>query len=517
MSASSTTSKPDKPLVISLTLIQRRPGHANDYTMIPAHALIDSGASSDFIDSDFVQRYHLSLDKKDTPMDLFVIDGRPIASGSVTHSCSLKVRLGGDSTPLKFDVTKLGPYPVVLGLPWLKSNNPHINWRNGTVVLPAIGLRPSVELHALPWVPNDKEHTFKDIAFVEADGLHALSVLPDSHVGTLFYTGSNVLDHLAAGTYDSERKPAFPDTLMDTPEYSAELRKLVPAQYHDLIDAFSKQKADTLPPHRPYDLSIVLEDGKTPPFGPIYPLSELELQALSDWLKDNLSKGFIQASQSPAGAPILFVKKKDGGLRLCVDYRALNNITIKNRYPLPLIPEALDRLRKARIFTKMDLRGAYNLVRIKDGDEWKTAFRTRYGHFECRVMPFGLTNAPAAFQHFMNDIFRDLLDHTVLIYLDDLLVFSDSPDIHDNHVRQVLQRLIDNKLYCKAEKCAFGVSETEFLGFIIKSTGVSMAQDKVDAVVQWPAPTRVRELQQFLGFANFYAALLRAIPVSFHP
>lgn len=180
-----------------------------------------------------------------------------------------------------------------------------------------------------------------------------------------------------------------------------------------------------------------------------------------------------------------------------MDYRALNNITIKNRYPLPLIPEALDRLRSARVFTKLDLRGAYNLVRVKEGDEWKTAFRTRYGHFECLVMPFGLTNAPAVFQHFMNDVFRDLLDRIVLIYLDDLLIFSDNEEQHEDHVRQVLDRLIKNALYCSAEKCEFSVTTTEFLGFIVKPDGVTMSENKVSAVMDWPQPTKVKELHSW--------------------
>ena len=295
----------------------------------------------------------------------------------------------------------------------------------------------------------------------------------------------------------------------DSRDYVDKLKELVPDQYHETLTAFSKRKADSLPPHRPYDLSIDLEPGKTPPFGPIYSLSEVELKALSEWLEDNLSNGFIRASASPAGAPILFVKKKTGELRLCVDYRAINNITIKNRYPLPLIPEALDRLRKARIFTKLDLRGAYNLVRIKQGDEWKTAFRTRYGHFECLVMPFGLTNAPAAFQHFMNDVFRDMLDITVLIYLDDILIFSQDPAQHPSHVRAVLRRLMDNQLYAKAEKCEFSVTRTEFLGFDISADGVAMSSSKVDAVLSWPEPAKVKDIQQFLGFANFYRRFIQ--------
>jgi len=168
-------------------------------------------------------------------------------------------------------------------------------------------------------------------------------------------------------------------------------------KYKDFVDVFEKNKADQLPEHRPYDCPINLEEGHSPPFGPIYGLSEPKLQTLRDYLTENLAKGFVQHSKSPAGAPILFVKKKDGSLRLCVDYRGLNKITKKNQYPLPLISSFLDRLCTGKIFTKLDLRGAYNLLKIRPNDEWKTAFRTRYSHFKYTVMPFGLTNAPAVF------------------------------------------------------------------------------------------------------------------------
>jgi len=182
-----------------------------------------------------------------------------------------------------------------------------------------------------------------------------------------------------------------------------EWQSMVPAEYHEFIDLFSEKAAKKLPPHRPYDHSIPLIEGKTPPYGPLYGMSCVELEALKKYLEENLNKSFISHSSSPAGAPVLFVKKSDGSLRLCVEYRGLNEITVKNRYPLPLIQETLTRLSKAKWFTKLDLRGASNLVRIAEGEEWKTAFRTRYGHFEYNVMPFGLTNAPASFQHFIND------------------------------------------------------------------------------------------------------------------
>jgi len=177
----------------------------------------------------------------------------------------------------------------------------------------------------------------------------------------------------------------------------ADICQLIPEHYHEFLHLFREEDARKLPPHRPYDHKIPLKPGTEPPFGPLYGMSHQQLQTLKDYVEENLDKGFIRHSSSPAGAPVLFVKKGDGPLRLCVDYRGLNEITIKNRYPLPLIQETLARLQKAKWYTKLDMRGAYNLLRMAEGEKWKTAFRTRYGHFEYTVMPFGLTNAPASF------------------------------------------------------------------------------------------------------------------------
>ena len=215
----------------------------------------------------------------------------------------------------------------------------------------------------------------------------------------------------------------------------------VPESYWDFSDVFSKAKADTLAPHQPYDLKIALEDGMTPPQPPIYSLSNSELGTLCKFIDEHLNIGFIWPSHSSHGAPILFVKKKDGSLRLCVDFRSLNKVTKKDHYPLPLITDLLDTPRKARIYTKIDLQHVYHLVRIAEGNEWKTAFRTRYSSFEWLVIPFRLTNGPVAFQRFMNNIFGDLLDQCVVVYLDDILIYSDNPEQHMKHVREVLWHL----------------------------------------------------------------------------
>jgi hypothetical protein len=189
---------------------------------------------------------------------------------------------------------------------------------------------------------------------------------------------------------------------------------------------FDKVVADRLPSHRPYDHKVPLKEGFEPPFGPLYSLSRPELEALKAFLEENLEKGVIRQWSSPAGAPILFVKKGDGSLRLLADYRGLNEGTIKNRYPLPLVRETLMRLSKATDFTKLDVRGAYNLIRMAKGEKGKTAFRTRYGLFESRVMPFGLTNAPADFQRFINDVLNPFLNRCATAYLDDILIYSDN-------------------------------------------------------------------------------------------
>ena len=284
----------------------------------------------------------------------------------------------------------------------------------------------------------------------------------------------------------------------------AALQPQVPIDYHDYLDVFSKRKGTTLPPRRSHDHHIHLDDNTTPPFSPIYSLSEVEQLALREFLDENLKNHFIRPSQSSAGAPVLFIKKKDGSLRLAVNYHGLNKITKKDQYPLPLIPDLLDRLRTAHVFTKLDLRGAYNLVRIADGDEWKTAFRTRYGSYEFQVMHYGLTNAPASFQHFMNEVFKDLLDMCIVVYLDDILIYSETPDEHLSHVREVLRRLRAHNLYAKVEKCTFNVDTTDFLGFIVGPDGLRMDNAKIQVIRDWPTPRRVKDVQSFLGFANFY-------------
>ncbi|KAK3506130.1 hypothetical protein QTP70_002327, partial [Hemibagrus guttatus] len=207
--------------------------------------------------------------------------------------------------------------------------------------------------------------------------------------------------------------------------------------------------------------------------------------------------------KTTATPKIYQIHSKDGGLRPCIDYRALNKITVKFRYPLPLVPSALKHLRGATVFTKLDLRSAYNLIRIREGNEWKTAFVTPTGHYEYLFMPYGLVNAPSVFQDFMHEVLREFLHKSVLVYIDDILIYSRSMADHRQHIVAFLQRLRDYQLFLKAEKCTFHQPSVQFLGYNIDRSGIRMDERKVTAVKDWPIPTSVKELQRFLGFANF--------------
>jgi hypothetical protein len=389
-------------------------------------------------------------------------------------------------------VTKLGHYPIVQGIPWLKQHDVAIRFASNLVTFSS--------QYCLAHC-NDRAVTIrgtsKDPPGPLAVNATPLSIAMIGPVPLTHQAKRNRLQIRAISLYEINKA-------LDQNKEANNISDIIPPEYHKFLLLFSEAEANRLLPHRPYDHWIPLKDGFTPPFGPIYSLSRTELEALKKWLDENLSKGFICASSSPAGAPILFVKKSDGSLRLCIDYRGLNEGTIKNRYPLPLLHETLLHLQKARYFTKLDIRGAYNLVRMAEGEEWKTAFRTRYGLFESLVMPFGLTNAPANFQHFINDVLCPYLDVFVTAYLDDILIYSDNLKDHRDHVLKVLEALSEAGLHLKPEKCEFHHQEVKYLGFIISTSGTKMDPAKVATVQEWPEPRNVKDVQSFLRFANFY-------------
>ncbi|GJP59393.1 hypothetical protein CLOP_g11714 [Closterium sp. NIES-67] len=372
--------------------------------------------------------------------------------------------------------TTLDGCDILLGRDWLRKYNPRIDWTTGECsVHCANGWR------VLPtWRGRDPVST----------RVNAITFQRAVKKGADLYAV-----HLADATVDDTPKDI--DTLCAS--VPAELAALI-RQYSDI---FPDDLPAGLPPERPQDHKIDLEPGAQPTVRTQWRLTQPELTELRSQLDYHLEKGFIRPSTSPFAAPILFTPKKDGGLRMCIDYRALNRRTIKSCYPIPRADDLLDQLRGARFFSKIDLRGGYHQIRVFADDCHKTAFRTRYGSYEYTVMPFGLTNAPSTFQLTMNGVFRDLLDKCIIVYLDDILIYSKTQEQHLKDLEQVFRRLQENRLITKGSKCEFLKSELEFLGHVVGADGIKIDPKKIIAIRDWKPPTNLQELQSFLGFVNY--------------
>ncbi|QRW21939.1 Retrotransposable element Tf2 protein [Rhizoctonia solani] len=400
----------------------------SNYPAESLKTLIDSGATSNFISPSIVEKYKIPKTLLKNPQVVRMLDGTISQTGCIWHQVQLTVLANGHTHSIPFLVCPIGNTLAILGMTWLTSESPLIDWQQGLVTFPE-----QVQI--------------------------------------------------------ASKEEADPDPLAE-----------LPTQYHKFAKVFGKEEFKVLPPHREYDISIdLVPNAKLSP-GPIYGMTDAESKALKQHIDEELATGKIRPSTSLAGAPVMFVKKADGSLRLVVDYRKLNDVTHKNIYPLPRQDNLMAKLRHAKLFTKLDLQWGYNNVWIKEGDEWKTAFRTKYGLFKYLVMPFGLTNAPVAFQHFMNDLFRDLINITVVIYLDNILIFSENPEDHPGHIREVLVQLMKNQLFCKLSKCHFHITTVDYLGIVISPAGFSMDWEKIEAVTSWPPPKTVIQVQAFLGF-----------------
>ncbi|KAJ8012753.1 hypothetical protein DPEC_G00046150 [Dallia pectoralis] len=353
-----------EPSDAHVTLPVRFPGF---HTMSQCKALVDSGAAGIFMDRSFAHKLNIPLKLLDCPRPITALDNRPLGSGvvrQVTVPISM-ISNNNHTEHITFHIIESPNFPVVLGLPWLALHNPQFSWPR-----------------------------------------RVLAEWGQECQGRCLGVSINA-------------------TSVESPDSVSTVR--IPPEYSDLAVVFSKQLATKLPPHRPGDCAIDLQVGVVPPHSHVYPLSQAETETMETYISESLSQGIIRHSTSSASSSFFFVKKKDGGLRPCIDYRALNKITVRYRYPLPLISTVIESMHGARFFTKLDLRSAYNLVRIREGDEWKTAFSTTSGHYEYLVMPYGLMNAPSVFQSFVNNLFRDMVGRGVVVYIDDILVCSATP------------------------------------------------------------------------------------------
>ncbi|GJS75333.1 putative reverse transcriptase domain-containing protein [Tanacetum coccineum] len=259
-----------------------------------------------------------------------------------------------------------------------------------------------------------------------------------------------------------------------------------------------------IPPTRQVEFRIDLVPGATPVAWAPYRLAPSEIKELAEQLQEHTDKGFIRPSSSPWGAPVLFVKKKDRSFRMCIDYRELNKLTVKNRYSLPSIDDLFDQLQGSSIYSKIDLRSGYHQLRVREEYIPKTAFRTRYGHYEFQVMPFGLTNAPAMFMDLMNQVCKSYLDKFVIVFIDDILIYSKRKKKHEEHLRQILKLLKKEVLYAKFSKCEFWISRVQFLSHVIDCRGIHVNPVKIESIKDWTSPKTPTEIRQFLGLAGYY-------------
>ena len=342
-----------------------------------------------------------------------------------------------------------------------------------------------------------------DIYCIGAVGFYRTLIKPDA---TPFVTSLYEIDRLIE---QKEIEEIQKESIQEELTNEELITQKLPSQYNDFRDVFSKAASDMLAPHWKYNLKIELKGKHDLGFSLLHQYSAEELRACKKYLIENLNKGFISSSQAPFAAPILFARKANGGLRFCVDYRKLNALTRKDRYPLPLLDETLARIGKARIFTKLDIRQAFHRVRIDPESEDLTTFRTRYGCYKYKVVPFGLTNGPTTYQRYMNDILFDYLDEFCTAFLDDILIYSDNELEHEEQVKKVLQRLRNAGLQVDIKKSEFSVKRTKYLGFIISTNGIETDPEKTIAITQWETPRSVRGVQSFLGFCNFYRRFIR--------
>lgn len=457
---------------------------------------IDTGASHNFISSSFVQKAGLSV----TPCKRTVAlaDGMQV---SIIGSCSAHLKLGTVSDVVHCYVLKLSDaYDVLLGAQWLKQRQAVLRFPEGALIVRKA--KGTTTIHAGPVVspdPGGGESSTRELSKMQ---LSIIQLKRAVRKGAQLYLA--VVEKVADSSEDNSK------------EAHVRWEGLVPKNKLDALLAKYKKVFEDLPggyvarPGVP-DMTINIEPGKAPPVGVTYRLSHPEYVECERVIREGLQKGLIEPSSSPFGAPVLFVKKpRSTALRFCCDYRALNGITIRDRNPLPRVDDLIDRLKGATVFSGLDLQSGYHQLFVAEEDRPKTSFRTPFGSYQWRVIPFGLTNAPSVFMRAMTEVFRDMIGKFVHIYLDDILVYSKTPEEHEQHLEAVLQKLQEYNLYARLEKCNFNMPEVLFLGHMVGREGIRVDPRKVEIVRTWPTPTNQTELRSFLGLANYFRRFVHA-------
>ena len=481
---SNCTLEPADDVVTSAQLITIN-GTINSY---PGCVLIDCGSSGNFICTDFVNRHGLKTKPIRNQQVINLADGhKQYTNVNVPH---VKLNLQSYTDDLTLTAIPLKGYDVILGMPWLEEHNVVLDWKKKGVMF-----EHNNKMHNIEMSNNMKESKNLRINVVKMKKINKM--IRKKEVEEIYLIKRNPISS----------KPLRLNNIDNTKANQNEDVKWIMNEYSDVFPA---DLPKTLPPHRDVDFRIDLVPGSNPPAKAPYRMSSVEMDTVKETLDDLEAHGFIQPSTSPFAAPVLLVKKADGSMRMCVDYRDLNKITIKNKYPLPRIEDLFDRVHGAKWFSKLDLRSGYHQIRIHPDDVHKTAFTTRYGHYEYLVLPFGLTNAPATFMHLMQyNVLKPFIDKFVIVYIDDILIYSQTKEEHEQHVKLVLEALREHKLYAKGSKCEFFQRETSFLGHKITCDGIKMDPAKVQAVMDWPIPRNVKDVRSFLGLAGYYRKFIR--------
>ena len=465
---------------------------------ITVEALLDSGATGLVMSLEFAKKQGFKLKKLERPMNVRNMDGSLNKEGPIENTVKVNIYYQGHRERTEIDMIGRQKWTVILGIPWLACHNPEIDWRTGEVKMTRCP-----EDCGKQWRPvqgksgweKQKEEEAKEEAGRKREK-------------------KDKKKKQKKGKMMEVKKVAEEWEIWDEEEevvrLEEEARKMVPEKFHPWIKIFGKKQLERIPTRKVWDHVIDVKEGFVLRKGKVYLLSREEREEVREFIKEQLRKGYIRPSKSLQTAPVFFVGKKDGKKQMVQNYRYLNEWTIKNNYPLPLILDVLENIGTKKIFTKIDLRWGYNNVRIKEGDEWKAVFTTPEGSFEPTVIFFRLTNSPAIFQAMMNELLRDLINTgKVVAFIDNVIVGTEMEEGYDKIVAEVIRRLEENDLYVKLEKCKWKVKEVGFLGVVIGPEGIKMEEEKMKGVLEWPTPKCVKDVQKFLGLANYYRRFIK--------
>ncbi|GJV63950.1 putative reverse transcriptase domain-containing protein [Tanacetum coccineum] len=435
-----------------------------------ASILFDTGADRSFISTAFSSLINIAPTPLENCYEVELADGKLVRIDTIIRGCTLNFL----DHPFNIDLmpVELGSFDVIIGMDWLRRCHAVIVCDEKLVQIPYGN-------ETLTFCGNESSNGRES----------RLTVISCSKAQEYMAKGCQVF--LAQISAKKEEDKSERKQIKDVPIVQ------------DFPEVFPEDLPG-LPPARPVEFQIDLIPGAAPVARAPYRLAPSEMKELSEQLQELSDKGFIRPSSSPWGAPVLFVKKKDGSFRMCIDYRELNKLTVKNRYPLPRIDDLFDQLQGSSIYSKIDLRSGYHQLRVREQDISKTAFRTRYGHYEFQVMPFGLTNAPAVFMDLMNRVCKPYLDKFVIVFIDDILIYSKDEKEHEEHLKAILELLKKEQLYAKFSKCEFWIPKVQFLGHVIDSRGIHVDPAKIESIKDWASPKTPTEIRQFLGLAGYY-------------